>query len=151
MPQTITLGNGSEGLLELLGKTYITAKDSVIIPQYTFMGIVKIIEKTGAELRIVNNTHECVKASQILETIHSSTKIIFIVNPNNPTGTYIDATELTSLLTNLPSNILIVIDEAYAEYVKAGDYPNTLQLTEKYPNLIISRTFSKFYGLAGYV
>ncbi|MES2142377.1 MAG: histidinol-phosphate transaminase [Pseudomonadota bacterium] len=148
-PQTITLGNGSEGLLELLAKTYINSKASVVIPNYSFLGIVKIIEKTGAELRIAANTDKDIKASQILEAIHFSTKIIFIVNPNNPTGTYINAIELTYLLDNLPAHILIVIDEAYAEYVEACDYPGTIKLIEKYPNLIVSRTFSKFYGLAG--
>lgn len=148
-PQTITLGNGSEGLLELIGKTYITSKDSVVLPNYSFMGIIKIIEKIGAKIRFAANTHRHIEASQILATINSSSKIIFIVNPNNPTGIYINTTALIDLLDNLPPHILIVIDEAYAEYVEAQDYPNAIKLIKKYPNLIVSRTFSKFYGLAG--
>ena len=148
-PDLITLGNGSEGLLELLAKIYLTTKNSAVLTNYSFIGIKKIIQHTGAQLRIAANTYQYTTAAHILAAIEPSTKIIFIVNPNNPTGTYINSLELQNLLKQLPSHLFAVIDEAYAEYVEATDYPNTIKLLSTYPNLIISRTFSKFYGLAG--
>lgn len=148
-PELITLGNGSEGLLELLAKTYLTTENSAVLTNYSFIGIKKIIQHTGTQLRIAANTYQDTTAAQILAAIEPSTKIIFIVNPNNPTGTYINSLDLNNLLGQLPSHIFVVIDEAYAEYVEANDYPNTIRFLATYPNLIISRTFSKFYGLAG--
>lgn len=145
----ITLGNGSEGLLELLAKTYLTRKNSAVLTNYSFIGIKNIIQQAGTPLRITENTYQETTPTQILAAIEPTTKIIFIVNPNNPTGTYINALDLNYLLEQLPSHILTVIDEAYAEYVEASDYPDTIKLLSTYPNLIISRTFSKFYGLAG--
>jgi histidinol-phosphate aminotransferase len=149
LPNAITLGNGSEDLLALIARTYLTAKNSAVLPKYSFTGIAKIIQNTGAQLQIVANTYQSISASEILSALNTTTKIIFIVNPNNPTGTYINNRELSYLLYQLPADKLIVIDEAYAEYVETSDYPNTIQLLSNYPNLIISRTFSKFYGLAG--
>ncbi len=148
-PNTITLGNGSEGLLELIAKVYLTPKNSAVLLNYSFTGIEKIIINTGAQLKKATNTIEYTTATQILAAVESNTKVIFIVNPNNPTGTYINNLELNYLLDNLTENILIVINEAYGEYIEASDYPQTIKLLQKHPNLIISRTFSKFYGLAG--
>lgn len=149
LPENITLGNGSEGLLELIVKTYLTPLNSAVIPNYCFLGIKKIIRNANVALNIAPNTPSCVSAATILAAINKATKIVFIVNPNNPTGNYINDRELTHLLDNLPQDILIVIDEAYSEYVETNDYPNTIKLLPHYPNLIITRTFSKLYGLAG--
>lgn len=148
-PDVITIGNGSEGLLELLAKTYLTAQNSAVITNYSFIGIKKIIQHTGTQLRIAKNTHQYISAAHILAAVVPTTKIIFLVNPNNPTGIYINSLDLNYLLQQLPSHIFAVIDEAYGEYVEAPNYPNTIKLLSSYPNLIISRTFSKFYGLAG--
>jgi histidinol-phosphate aminotransferase len=148
-PKTITLGNGSESLLELIGKIYLTPRNSAVLPNYSFTGIEKTVLNTGAQLKKATNTVESTTATQILAAVEPNTKVIFIVNPNNPTGTYINNIELNYLLDNLTADILIVIDEAYAEYIEALDYPQTIKLVQKHPNLIISRTFSKFYGLAG--
>jgi histidinol-phosphate aminotransferase len=148
-PETITLGNGSEGLLELLSKTYLTTKNSAVVTNYSFIGIKNIIRHIGAQLSIAANSYQYTTVASILAAIKPTTKIIFIVNPNNPTGSYINSIDLNYLLEKLPSHILAVIDEAYAEYIEANDYPNTIKLLSRYSNLIISRTFSKFYGLAG--
>lgn len=148
-PENITLGNGSEGLLELIVKVYLTPQNSAIIPNFCFTGITKIILNAGVQLKIAKNANSSITASTILDAIEDSTKIVFIVNPNNPIGNYINKLELTYLLNNLPQNILMVIDEAYGEYVEALDYPDTINLHLKYPNLIVTRTFSKLYGLAG--
>ncbi|TAK73539.1 MAG: aminotransferase class I/II-fold pyridoxal phosphate-dependent enzyme [Gammaproteobacteria bacterium] len=94
-----------------------------------------------------NYTHDI---ANILSAIDKKTRIIFLVNPNNPTGTYLTERELTDFLAVIPPNMVIVLDEAYYEYMDCPDYPkNSLQLLEKYSNLIITRTFSKIYGLAG--
>lgn len=148
-PENITLGNGSEGLLELIVKTYLTPLNSAVIPNYCFAGISKIIRNANVPLRVAKNTLSYISASAILGAIDVATKIVFIVNPNNPSGNYINERELTYLLDNLPQDILIVIDEAYGEYVAINDYPNSIKLLSNYPNLIITRTFSKLYGLAG--
>ncbi|MGB8285753.1 MAG: histidinol-phosphate transaminase [Candidatus Aquirickettsiella gammari] len=149
LPENITLGNGSEGLLELIVKTYLTPLNSAVIPNYCFTGIAKIIRNSNVPLKIAKNTLSYISASTILEAIDRLTKIVFIVNPNNPTGNYINERELTCLLDKLPQDILIVIDEAYGEYVETDDYPSTIKLLPNYPNLIVTRTFSKLYGLAG--
>jgi len=81
--------------------------------------------------------------------ISDKTRVIFIANPNNPTGTWLNATELDDFISNVPSDIIVVVDEAYFEYVVEEDYPDTLQWLDKYPNLIVTRTFSKIYALAG--
>ncbi len=149
LPENITLGNGSEGLLELIVKTYLTPLNSAIIPNYCFAGIAKIIKNANVPLTIAQNTLSYTSAATILAAIDKTTKMVFIVNPNNPTGNYINQRELTCLLDKLPPDIFMVIDEAYGEYVTTNDYPNSIKLLSNYPNLIVTRTFSKLYGLAG--
>ncbi len=147
--ENITLGNGSESLLELIVKNALSPLNSAVIPNFCFNGISKILKKANLTLKIAKNSHLDLSAISLLEAVEPSTKMIFIVNPNNPTGNYMNKWELLYLLKHLPLNIFVVIDEAYAEYVEADDYPNSIQLLTQYPNLIILRTFSKFYGLAG--
>ena len=87
--------------------------------------------------------------AEILKKITPQTRVIFLANPNNPTGTYFPAAELESFLKEVPGEIMVVVDEAYAEYAAAADYPNSLRLLKTFKNLLITRTFSKIYGLAG--
>lgn len=148
-PENITLGNGSESLLELIVKNNLGPLNSAVIPNFCFMGISKIINNANVKIKIAKNSHSCISAITLLDAIEPMTKVIFIVNPNNPTGNYMNKLELIYLLKHLPRNILLVVDEAYAEYVEVDDYPNSIQLLALYPNLIILRTFSKLYGLAG--
>lgn len=149
VPENITLGNGSESLLELIVKNALNPLNSAVIPNFCFTGISRILKKANVALKIAKNSHSYLSAVSLLEAIEPTTKIVFIVNPNNPTGNYMSKLELLYLLKHLPQNIFVVIDEAYAEYVETDDYPNSIQLLMLYPNLIILRTFSKFYGLAG--
>jgi histidinol-phosphate aminotransferase len=149
LPKNITLGNGSENLLELIVKNALGPLDLAVIPNFCFTGISKILKKAKITVKIAKNSHSILSAVSLLEAIEPMTKIVFIVNPNNPTGNYMNKLELLYLLKHLPQNILVVLDEAYAEYVETDDYPNSIQLLTQYPNLIILRTFSKFYGLAG--
>ncbi len=83
-----------------------------------------------------------------LQQLMKQTNVVWVCSPNNPTGTYISEKSLTAFLDNVPSDILVVLDEAYYEYVVAEDYYDSIKLTRKYPNLIVLRTFSKIYGLA---
>jgi histidinol-phosphate aminotransferase len=81
--------------------------------------------------------------------IYDKTRLVFIANPNNPTGTWLTEDELEAFLKRMPDQVIVVVDEAYAEYVEIADYPNTLRWLDRFPNLIVTRTFSKAYGLAG--
>lgn len=149
LTENITLGNGSDSLVELIVKTVLSPLNSAVIPNFCFTGISKILKNANITFKIAKNSHSHLSAINLLEAIEPSTKIVFVVNPNNPTGNYMNTMELKYLLGSLPENIFVVIDEAYAEYIENVDYPNSIQLLAQYPNLIILRTFSKFYGLAG--
>lgn len=148
--ENITLGNGSDSLLELIVKTLLKDPlNSAVIPNFCFIGISKILKNANKMFKIAKNSHLKLSAVNLLEAIDPSTKVVFIVNPNNPIGNYMNTLELEYLLKHLSENIFVVIDEAYAEYVETVDFPNSIRLLTHYPNLIILRTFSKFYGLAG--
>lgn len=149
LPKNITLGNGSESLLELIVNNTLGPLNSAVIPNFCFTGISKILKKANIKIKIAKNSLSHISALSLLEAIEPTTKIIFIVNPNNPTGNYMNKLELLYLLKHISKNILVVIDEAYAEYVETNDYPNSIQLLRQYSNLIILKTFSKLYGLAG--
>jgi len=145
----ITLGNGSENIFEIIVKAYLTLNDSAVVSQYSFATISIVVQAIGAKLNVapaVNYGHDI---NNMIAAIDDKTRLLFIVNPNNPTGTYTTESEFLRLLDSIPSHIMVVADEAYFEYMDRRDYPDTLKLLEKYPNLIISRTFSKIYGLAG--
>jgi len=147
--KNITVGNGSENCLEVLAKAFLNEKSNAIVDQYCFATIRILIKGYNAtEITIPSNNyrHDVVAT---ISKINQNTKMIFVVNPNNPTGTYISHNELTYLLDNVPPHIIVVIDEAYHEYVEKPDYPKSVQLLDKYPNLVIARTFSKVFGLAG--
>ena len=150
LADNITLGNGSDSLLELIVKTILEDPiNSAVIPNFCFTGISKILKNANRMFKIAKNSHSNHSAISLLEVIDLSTKVVFVVNPNNPIGNYMNTLELEYLLKHLSENIFVVIDEAYAEYVETVDFPNTIRLLAHYPNLIILRTFSKFYGLAG--
>lgn len=145
----ITVGNGSENILEIIGKAYLQAGDSAVISEYAFLTIPLIIQSFGARIikaPAVNWGHHI---QNMLDAIDEQTRVLFLVNPNNPTGTYTNKTDFTKLMNSVPSNIIVVLDEAYSEYITEDDYPDALSYLAHHPNLIISRTFSKIYGLAG--
>lgn len=149
-PLQLTIGNGSENILELIVKSYLTQSSSAVISQYAFLTIPLLIESYGAEIvrtPAKNFKHDI---KEMVSAIKENTRIIFVVNPNNPTGTYTNKDEMAYLLEHTPANVLIVIDEAYHEYIDREDYPDTIKLLAKHPNLIITRTFSKAYGLAAF-
>lgn len=146
-PVQITLGNGSNDVLELIVRCFAAPSDEVIFAQHAFAVYplaARAIGATAVEVRAKNYGHDL---TAMLAAVTDKTKLIFIANPNNPTGTALAHGELEQFLAALPQSLMVVLDEAYLEY---NDNPvNTLEWLDKYPNLIICRTFSKAYGLAG--
>ena len=145
----IILGSGSDQIFELVCKAFIEKGDEVIVPKYSFI-IYRIYSKmNGARIIYSKEDNFKISAKDILKKVTKKTKIVFLANPNNPTGTYIDKKQLITLRKKLRSNILLVIDDAYYEYVKSKDYSSGLDLFSNFKNVVITRTFSKIYGLAG--
>lgn len=147
--QQLTIGNGSENILEIIVKAYLNANNAAIATQYAFATIPLLIKAAGAKLITIPTVEWQHNIDATIAAITPETRIIFVVNPNNPTGTYTTKNDFNKLLNAVSQDILIVSDEAYSEYINQDDYPDTLKLLPKHPNLIISRTFSKIFGLAG--
>jgi histidinol-phosphate aminotransferase len=145
----IILGNGSDQVFELICKAFINKNDEVIVPQYSFI-IYRIYSKLNfAKVVYAPENNFTSSVDNLLSCVTSKTKIVFIANPNNPTGTYITKKEILRLRKKLRSDILLVVDDAYFEYMNSKDYECGLKLFSKFKNVIITRTFSKIYGLAG--
>ena len=151
----ITLGNGSNDVLELVARAFLAPGLSAVFSEHAFAVYPIVTQAVGANAKIATAEdgtrgprygHDL---TAMLSLIDASTRVVFIANPNNPTGTYLSRDALASFLEKIPSNVIVVIDEAYFEYVQEADYPNALSWLPGYPNLIVTRTFSKAYGLAG--
>lgn len=147
-PEQITVGNGSENILELIIKAYLHRHDTAVISQYAFLTIPLLIKSYGAQTIVVPSDHWHHDIPAMIKAIDAKTRVLFLVNPNNPTGTYVNHHDFSLLLASVPSHVLIVVDEAYIEYISVSDYPQTLTYLSQYPNLVITRTFSKAYGFA---
>ena len=145
----IILGSGSDQILELICKAFLKKGDDVIVPKFSFL-IYRLYSRiNGANVLYSNEKNFTVSVEDILKKVTKKTKIVFIANPNNPTGTYISKKKLLLLRKKLRSNILLVIDDAYFEYVQQKNYSSGLKLFSNFRNVIVTRTFSKIYGLAG--
>ena len=145
----IILGSGSDQIFELICKSYLKKGDEVIVPKYSFI-IYRIYSKmNGAKVIFSKENNFTASVSDIIKRVTRKTKIVFLANPNNPTGTYLNKKDLLFLRKKLRSDILLVVDDAYFEYVKQKDYVPALKLFSNYKNVIVTRTFSKIYGLAG--
>jgi len=147
--ENIVLGNGSCEIIENLCKMILTPNDSVMITDLTFIIYKLASMMENAEIINVplNNLRYNLKA--MFSAIKDNTKIIFFANPNNPTGTYFTSEEFDEFMSKVPEHILIVMDEAYYEYVSAKDFPDSFKYFREGRNIIILRTFSKIHGLAG--
>jgi histidinol-phosphate aminotransferase len=144
----ITLGNGSNDVLEIIARCFLTSNDEVIFSEHAFCVYSLISQAIGARLVEIPAKNWGNDLDGILKAITSQTKIIFIANPNNPTGTWLTETELKGFMLKVPSHILVVIDEAYTEYVTDGSIPQTIDWLNQFDHLIVTKTFSKAYGLA---
>ena len=148
-PKRIILGSGSDQIFELICKSFLNKNDEVIVPQFSFI-IYRIYSKIyGAKIKYAKENNFRVSIKNILSEVTKKTKIVFLANPNNPTGTILFKKELLELRKKLRSNILLVIDDAYFEYVKDKNYLSGMKLFYNSKNVIVTRTFSKIYGLAG--
>ncbi len=145
----VILGSGSDQILELVCKAFINKNDEVIVPKYSFI-IYRIYSKiNGAKIIYAKEKNFTISVKDILAKVTRKTKVVFLANPNNPTGTYISKKQLTHLRKKLRNNILLIVDDAYFEYVKQKDYFSGLKLFSRHKNVLVTRTFSKVYGLAG--
>ena len=148
-PMQIILGSGSDQILELICKAYLNKSDEVIVSKYSFI-VYRIYSKINrAKVLYAKENNFFTDVKNILSCITKKTKIVFIANPNNPTGTFISKKDLIYLRKKLRSDILLVIDDAYFEYNKNKNYTSGLKIFSKSKNVLIVRTFSKIYGLAG--
>ena len=148
-PANIMCGNGSDELLALLCQAYLSAGDEGIVTEHGFL-IYKIqITAAGATPITVPEIDCQVSVDAILDAVTERTKIVFVANPNNPTGTYLPIEEVRRLRSGLPDGVLLVLDGAYAEYVRRNDYESGIELVSDNDNVVMTRTFSKIHGLAG--
>ena len=132
----------------MLCQLFLRENDEVVVPQYSFL-MYRIYSKiVGANVKLAKEIDFKVSVKEILKKTSKKTKIVFIANPNNPTGTYLTKNELLDLRRRLNKNILLVVDDAYFEYMKNKDYKSGIELFKNSKNVFILRTFSKIYGLA---
>ena len=145
----IICGNGSDELLTLMAHTFLTHGDEAIHTQYGFLMYPVIIRAAGATPVVAPETDLRADVDAILQRVTEKTKLVFLANPNNPTGSYLPMEEVRRLHAGLPEHVVLVLDAAYAEYVKRNDYEAGIELVSQHPNVVMTRTFSKAYGLAG--
>jgi histidinol-phosphate aminotransferase len=147
--EQIVLGNGSNDVLEFMARSFLRPGLEAIYSQHAFAVyplVVKAIGAKGVEVPAKNYGHDL---DAMRAAVTAATQIIFIANPNNPTGTFLEAKALHAFITSLPQNILVVLDEAYTEYMPPQHASHSMAWLKEFPNLVISRTFSKAFGLAG--
>jgi histidinol-phosphate aminotransferase len=149
-PEQITLGNGSSEILELVARTFVTPELEVVFSQHAFALYPILTQAVGAKAKKIPAKHYGHDLDAMQAAITDKTRLVFIANPNNPTGTLLPQDELESFIAALPSHVLCVQDEAYYEFVDPAVRTESLDWPNRYPNLIIARTFSKAYGLAGF-
>ncbi|WP_032093577.1 histidinol-phosphate transaminase [Necropsobacter rosorum] len=145
----ITLGNGSNELIELFAHTFADSDDEIIYSQYAFIVyplITKAINAVAREIPAKNWGHDL---AGFLAAINDNTKLIYIANPNNPTGNFLTQAEISEFLARVPERVIVVLDEAYTEFTAPEERVDSFALVKQYPNLIVSRSLSKAYGLAG--
>ena len=144
----IICGNGSDEILSMFANCFAGPGDEIIYSQHGFLVYPIAAKAAGATPIVAAEKDYKADVEEIIKVCSNKTKICFIANPNNPTGTYLTRQELITLRKELPQDCLLVIDSAYAEYVDKKDYTNGIELTTKYNNIACTRTFSKIYGLA---
>jgi histidinol-phosphate aminotransferase len=146
-PEAIVCGNGSDDILHLIAQIYLGEGDEAVMNRYGFSVYPIITKATGAKIVMVDETDYTADVDLILAAVTERTKVIWLANPNNPTGTYLSETEVRRLHAGVRPDILLVIDSAYAEYVTAADYSVGVDLVREFDNVVMVRTFSKM-GLA---
>jgi len=152
----VTLGNGSNDILELITRAYLTATDSAVFSEHSFAVYPIVVQAVGAQANVAKaypESHELMPLGHdpdaIVDSITDNTRMVFIANPNNPTGTWLTSEQLLALFERIDSSVIIVLDLAYIEYMNEDLQPDIPDWLRRFPNLVITRTFSKVYALAG--
>ena len=153
--ESITLGNGSNDVLDIIARVFLTPAHEAVFSQYAFAVYPIAVQAVGATARIAP-AHDGSRGpvcghdlDAMSRLVGPDTRLVFIANPNNPTGTWLESAALETFIASLPAHVMVVVDEAYFEYVDKVSYPDTSTWLARFPNLIVTRTFSKAYGLAG--
>ena len=144
----IICGSGSDEVIQMICQLFLRSGDEVIVPQYSFLMYRIYASIVGAKVVFSKEKKFRVSVENIIKKVNKKTKIVFIANPNNPTGTYLEKKELINLRKKLNKKILLVVDDAYDEYMKDKNYSSGLNIFKNKKNVFILRTFSKIYGLA---
>jgi len=149
-PEHLIFGNGSNEIIELLARGFLSEGDEVISSEMAFLVYPILSQVCGATFKAIQMKDYRFDLKRILQAITPKTKLIFIANPNNPTGTYVTASEVEDFLSKVPDHVVVCFDEAYVDFVDAEDFPKMLTYVKAgRPNVVVLRTFSKAYGLAG--
>lgn len=145
----IVLGNGSNDVLDLAARVFLAPGRSAVLAQHAFAVYPLATMSAGAQCIVVPAKHYGHDLDAMLAAIRSETRVVWIANPNNPTGNFVPYAEVKAFLARVPADVAVVLDEAYTEYLAPADRADTLAWIRDFPNLIVTRTFSKVYGLAG--
>ncbi len=145
----ICLGNGSNDVLDMAARVFVSPGDVGIISKHAFVVYYLSLVYARAQIKVIDALEFGHDTKKMAAAADERTKLIYIANPNNPTGTWTSADSLKALLGAIPESVIVVIDEAYSEYVDEPQYPNCIEWLSDHPNLIVTRTFSKIFGLAG--
>ncbi len=148
-PDGIILGNGSNEIIELVVRAFLRPGDEAVMADQAFVIYRMVVQAAGAVPRIIPLRHFTHDLEAIAGADHPATRLVFLANPNNPTGTIFRRDEWEAFLAAVPPNVLVVADDAYADYVEDPDYPDSLEYQRRDRLLLTLRTFSKLYGLAG--
>jgi histidinol-phosphate aminotransferase len=148
-PQNIILGNGSEGIMGYIVRAFLQPNEEVVTAENTFIGFLILAQSVGAKLiQVPRRADYKYDVEAMAKKITQNTKIVYIANPDNPTGTYITREEFDFLMKHVPSHTIVILDEAYFEFAQSQyDYPDSM--TYRYDNVLTLRTFSKAYGISG--
>ncbi len=151
-PEQITIGNGSNDVLDLIARVFLGAGKSTVFSEHAFAVYPLAAQAVGAESIVTPANNWGHDLDAMLSAIREDTTVVWVANPNNPTGTWINQNQLHDFLAKAPENVIVVVDEAYFEFASAAEseYPDSSKWLDEFPNLIVTRTFSKAYGLAGY-
>lgn len=146
----IILGNGSTELLELVARTFLTSRDEALTSEKSFVMYYLAPQQMNCPVVCASMKENTYDLDAIRKLVNLNTRVIYLANPNNPTGTMFSAGELDCFLRDLPDSVIVAIDEAYYEYVEVPGYSHSVDYLKQYPNVLVLRTFSKAYGLAGF-
>ncbi|MDO6686202.1 MULTISPECIES: histidinol-phosphate transaminase [unclassified Agarivorans] len=148
-PEQFTLGNGSNDVLDLIARVFVSPEHEVVFSQHAFVVYPIVTQAIGAKAVVVPAKNWGHDLDAMAEAVTDNTRLVFIANPNNPTGTYLSSEALYDFMQKVPEHVVVVLDEAYYEYLSEDQQAPSTQWLSEFANLVITRTFSKAYGLAG--